>query len=143
MTNEADPQELREACSGQPYRALVELYAVRHDPEALASRIRSELARFPTGAADDAERFYNVWNLRGQQPGMLDLDCRDAVDRLLEDARRRLPDEPADRDLLRAFRLATLGLALTASLFPDARRRMDVRTARELSVGPAGDEGRS
>lgn len=140
MRNEADPQELREACSGQPYRALVELYAVRHDPEALASQIRGVLGRFPPGTASGAERFYNVWNVRGQDTPVLDLDCRDAMDRLVDDARRRLPGDADDRDLLRAFRLATLGLALTASLFPDARRRMGVRTAGELSVGPAGDE---
>lgn len=136
-----DARELREACSGQPYRALVELYAVRHDPGGLETQIRSVLARFSPGAARGAERFYNLWNLLGQDPELLDLDCRDAMDRLVEDAGRRLPGDPDERDLLRAFRLVTLGLALTASLFPDARRGMGVRTADELRVGPAGDEG--
>lgn len=135
------PEEIRDACSGQPYRALVELYAVRHDPDGLASRIRSVLHRFSPGAARGAERFYNVWNLEGQDPGILDLDCREAMDRIVEDGRRRLPGDPDGEDLLRAFRLVTLGLALTASLVPDARRAMRVRTARELRVGSAGDEG--
>lgn len=142
MTIEADPNdELRAACSGQPYRALVELYAVRHDPDGLATQIRSVLHRFPPGTGRGAERFYNVWNLEGQDGGILDLDCRDAMDRLVDDARRRLPGDPDGEDLLRAFRLVTLGLALTASLFPEARRSMGVRTARELRVGRAEDEG--
>lgn len=142
MNAEAEPpDELRDACAGQPYRALVELYAVRHDPDGLASQIRSVLHRFSPEAARGAERFYNVWNLEGQDPEILGLDCRRAMDRVVEDARRRLPGEPDGEDQLRAFRLVTLGLALTASLVPDARRAMGVRTARELRVGPIGDEG--
>lgn len=142
MTTEHPPtDELRDACSGQPYRALVELYAVRHDPDGLATQIRSVLRRFPPGIGRGAERFYNVWNLDGQDREVLDLDCREAMDRVVEDARRRLPGDPDGEDLLRAFRLVTLGLALTASLFPDARRSMGVRTARELRVGSVDDEG--
>lgn len=142
MTIEADPtDELRDACSGQPYRALVELYAVRHDPDGLEAQIRSVLHRFSPGTGRGAQRFYNLWNLKGQDREILDLDCREAMDRLVEDARRRLPGDPEGEDLLRAFRLVTLGLALTASLFPDARTSMGVRTAGELRVGRAEDEG--
>lgn len=139
-TDPGSLDEYRTACSGQPYRALVELYAVRHDPDALETQIRSTLARFTPGTARCAEELYNVWNRDGQRCEILDLDCREAMDRVVADARARLPEGTNGRALVRAFRLVTLGLALTASLFPDARRGMDVRTARELRVGRAEDE---
>lgn len=141
MTIEADSLDgFRSACSGQPYRALVELYAVRHDPDELGSQIRSTLGGFGPRSGRRAEGLYNAWNLEGQSEDVLDLDCRDAMDRVVGDARRTLPDDADARDLLRAFRLVTLGLALTASLFPDTRRSMGVRTAGELRVEPAEDE---
>lgn len=131
-------EQLRRACAGQPYRALVELYAVRHDPSSLASQIRGTVARYAAGTARCAEGLYNSWNEKGQAQGILDLDCRDALDRVVEDARGRLPGDAGEEALVRAFRLVTLGLALTASLFPEVRRAMDVSTATELSSGPDG-----
>lgn len=129
--------ELRRHCAGQSYRALVELYAVRHGPSALAAQIRAAVARYAAGPARRAERLYNRWNGKGQAREFLELDCREALDRVVADARERLRPDAGEEALVRAFRLVTLGLALTASLFPEARRDMEVRTAGELSSGPA------
>lgn len=142
MTTDPDTlREYRSACSGQPYRSLVELYAVRHDPGSLEAQIRSTLDRFTPGAVRGAERLYNVWNRRGQRDDVLALDCRDAMDRVIADARRRLPDAADGQALVRAFRLVTLGLALTASAIPDARRQMGIRTAGEMHAGSPENEG--
>lgn len=130
--------ELRRHCAGQSYRALVELYTVRHEPSSLAAQIRAAVARYTAGSARCAERLYNLWNEKGQAGEFLELDCRQALDRVVADARDRLPPDAGEEALVRSFRLVTLGLALTASLFPDVRREMDVRTAGELSSGGAG-----
>ena len=129
--------ELRRHCAGQSYRALVELYAVRHEPPALAAQIRAVVARYTAGSARRAERLYNRWNEKGQAREFLELDCREALERVVADARDRLRHDAGEEALVRAFRLVTLGLALTASLFPEVRRDMDVRTAGELSSGSA------
>lgn len=142
MTSEPDSLDgYREACSGQPYRALVELHAVRHDADSLAAQIRATRGTLPPEARRGADRLYNAWNRKGQREEFLELDCTEALDRLVEDARRQWEKDPDDASLKRAFRIVTLGLALTASLFPDARHRMGIRTAAELGAGPAADEG--
>jgi hypothetical protein len=134
--------EFRADAAGQPFRALVELYTVRHDAEGLGTEIEATLGAFGRGAARRAERLYNVWNLRGQLGDAPGTDCAEVIDRVVEDARRTLPAGVDEGDLLRCFRLVTLGLALTASLFPRARRRMGIRTAGELAPGAApGEEG--
>lgn len=141
MTTETHSlDEHRRACAGQPFRALVELHAVRHDAGALAAQIRAVRREFRAGTGRCAERLYNVWNRRGQRQEVLELDCREAMDRVVADARRRLPEGTEEDVLIRAFRLVTLGLALTASLFPEARRAMGVRTASELVADPGGRE---
>lgn len=140
-TDAGSLEEFRSACGGQPYRALVELYAVRHGPDALAAQVRSARAGFSAGAGRGVEGLYNAWNYRGQQGDVLALDCREAMDRVVTDARRLLPEGAGDRTLVQAFRLVTLGLALTASLFPETRRAMGVQTAGELLKDPSEGEG--
>jgi len=134
--------EFRADAAGQPFRSLVELYTIRHDAEGLGTEIEATLGSFDRRTAPRAERLYNVWNLRGQLGDAPGTDCAEMIDRIVEDARRTFPSGVGQDDLLRSFRLVTMGLALTASLFPRARRRMGIRTAGELAPGAApGEEG--
>lgn len=121
--------EFRADAAGQPFRFLVELYTIRHDAQGLATQIETLLSALPAGA----ERLYNAWNLRGQLGDAPGTDCAEMIDRVVDDARRLLSPKAGEEELLGAFRVVTLGLALTATLFPASRRRMEIRTARELA----------
>lgn len=142
-------EEYRRQCRGQPYRELVELYAVRHDPGQLAAEVRGEHACFPPALAREVAALYNRWNREGQRPDIMAMECHEALEQVVDTARDRLGEvaddggEPSDRTLLRTFRLLTIGLALTAAVFPEARADMDVRTAGELAgvPGPVGNGG--
>lgn len=137
-------REIRQDCAGQPFRCLVELYTVRHRPEELAADIRASLSHLSGPRARAAARLYNRWNLRGQDPAFLELDSREALRRVERDALREFPADASgeDEEVLEALRLVTLGLALTAALFPGARRRMGVRTAPEMAGRPDAGEAR-
>lgn len=136
-------QRYREACRGQPYRALVEYHVVRFEADELAGGVRSLLDRLPGGVRPVAERLFNAWNVKGQRREVWALDCSEAVERITEAARRRLRerDAPAGEEhLLRIFRLVTLGLAFAAARYPQVRRRLGISNAVELAAG-RGDPG--
>lgn len=125
--------EYREASSGRPYGALVEFYVVRRDPPELAAEVRSILASLPADGRRAQHRFFNRWNRVGQRSGFWRKSCEQALDEIVLDARLTLAraDVPAgERTLLRMFRLATVGLALTAARSPEVRERMGMEASR-------------
>lgn len=129
-------EEYRRECAGQPYRALVEFHVVRHAPDELVPEIRGTLARLSDLPRDVAAGYFNKWNVKGQHREVRELDCAEALDLMVRDARRLLRErglgDGEDR-LLLLFRLATLGVAFTAARHGDVRRRMGIRNAPELT----------
>lgn len=128
-----DLEEYRRVSAGRPYRSLVALEVVRRDPSELAAEVRCLLGRLPLRARRAQERFFNRWNWIGQQRAFWRRDCAEALDEIVVDAHLALARagvEPGEEQLLHMFRLATVGLALTAARSAEVREAMELESDR-------------